>query len=97
MLNDCKEINRFYRSSKWALARAEKIAEAHGLCEICGAIGEEVHHIIHLTPENISDPEITLGKKNLILLCKDCHNKEHQRFNKAEKQFDSDGNLLPYK
>ena len=97
MLNDCKEINRFYRSSKWALARATKIAEAHGLCEICGAIGEEVHHIIHLTPENISNPEITLGKKNLILLCKDCHNKEHQRFNKTQKQFDSEGNLLPYK
>ena len=96
MLNDCKEINRFYRSSKWALARAKKIAEAHGLCEICGAIGEEVHHIIHLTPENISDPEITLGKKNLILLCKDCHNEEHNRFKKKEPSFDSNGNLKPY-
>ena len=28
MLSDCKEINRFYRSSEWANARAEKIAEA---------------------------------------------------------------------
>lgn len=96
MLNSCKEINRFYRSEAWALARAEKIAEAHGLCEKCGAVGEEVHHIIHLTPENISNPEITLGKKNLILLCKDCHNKEHGRFKKAKQQFDSDGNIVPY-
>lgn len=96
MLNDCKEINRFYRSSEWAIARAEKIAEAHGLCEICGAVGEEVHHIIHLTPENIHNPEITLGKKNLILLCKDCHNKEHGRFKKAGAQFDENGNLKPY-
>ena len=96
MLSDCKGINRFYRSSEWAIARAEKIAEVHGLCEICGAVGEEVHHIIELTPENINNPEITLGKNNLILLCKDCHNKQHQRFKKKEPQFDSDGNLIPY-
>ena len=96
MLNKCPEINRFYRSAEWALARAEKIASANGRCEKCGAIGEEVHHIIHLTPENIHNPEITLGKKNLILLCKDCHNKEHGRFKKAGAQFDEEGNLKPF-
>lgn len=96
MLNQCKAINRFYRSAEWQIARAQKIAEAHGLCEKCGKVGEEVHHIIPLTPENINNPEITLGKKNLILLCKDCHNEEHGRFKKGRAQFDSEGNLIPF-
>ena len=96
MLNKCKAINRFYRSAEWQIARAEKIASVNGRCEKCGGIGEEVHHIIELTPENITNPEITLGKSNLILLCKDCHNVQHQRFKKKEPQFDSDGNLKPY-
>ena len=96
MLSKCKAINRFYRSPEWAQARAEKIAEAHGLCEKCGAVGEEVHHIIHLTEKNINNPEITLGKKNLILLCKDSHNKEHQRIKKDKVQFDSEGNVKPF-
>ena len=96
MLNKCKAINRFYRSAEWQIARAEKIASVNGRCEKCGGIGEEVHHIIELTPENINNPEITLGKNNLILLCKDCHNKEHNRFKKAKRAFDSNGNLVPY-
>jgi 5-methylcytosine-specific restriction endonuclease McrA len=96
MLNKCKAINRFYRSAEWQIARAEKIASVNGRCEKCGAIGEEVHHIIPLTTENINNPEITLGKGNLILLCKDCHNEEHGRFKKTEPQFDCDGNLIPY-
>ena len=96
MLNECKAINRFYRSAAWLLAREQKIAACNGRCEKCGAIGEEVHHIIHLTPENVNDPAVSLNQQNLILLCKDCHNKEHERFKKAEAQFDSDGNLKPY-
>lgn len=96
MLNKCKAINRFYRSSAWLLARQQKIASCNGRCEKCGAIGEEVHHIIPLTAENISDPSITLGEENLIYLCKDCHNKEHDRFKKKEPIFDEEGNLKPY-
>jgi 5-methylcytosine-specific restriction endonuclease McrA len=42
------------------------------------------------------DPEITLNQKNLILLCKECHNLEHERFQK-ECVFDSDGNLIKSK
>ena len=96
MLNKCKAINRFYRSGEWALARAQKIAACNGRCERCGAIGEEVHHIIPLTAENISNPNVTLGEDNLIYLCKECHNKEHNRFKKKASQFDEDGNLKPF-
>ena len=65
-----------------------------GKCERCGAVGEEVHHKIRLTVDNVKDPTISINQDNLELLCKDCHNKEHKRFSK-EKEFDSDGNLIP--
>ena len=68
-------INRFYRSDTWKIARAIKIASVCGVCEKCGAIGTEVHHIIHLTPENVSDPSISTNQENLMLLCNECHNK----------------------
>ena len=96
MLNKCAAINRFYRSSAWLLARQQKIAACNGRCEICGAIGEEVHHKIALTPSNITDTNITLNPDNLIYLCKECHNKEHDRFKKKASQFDSEGNLKPF-
>ena len=96
MLNKCAAINRFYRSSAWLLARQQKIASCNGRCEMCGAIGEEVHHKIPLTADNINDVNITLNPDNLIYLCKDCHNKEHHRFEKKDTIFDSDGYLKPY-
>lgn len=73
----------FYNSAKWIKTRdayiAERMAANGGLCEDCGeAVGEELHHIVPLSPANISDPEITLGRKNLRWLCKDCHFKAHR-------------------
>ena len=89
-------INRFYRSDTWKIARAIKIASVCGVCEKCGAIGTEVHHIIHLTPENVSDPSISTNQENLMLLCNECHNKEHGRFEgKRDYSFDEEGNLIP--
>ena len=95
MRKKCGPIRNFYRSRKWKMARAIKIASVHGRCEKCGKIGTEVHHIIHLTPENVFDPSISLNQDNLILLCTECHNKEHGRFEGRKKYtFDKDGNLV---
>ncbi len=52
-----------------------------GLCEIClkkGRIkpGKICHHTIWLTPENITDPEISLNWEHLRYDCQDCHNGE---------------------
>ncbi|MCI1244843.1 MAG: HNH endonuclease [Bacilli bacterium] len=97
MLSKSKAVNRFYRSEAWKQARLQKIVAANGRCEKCGGVGVDVHHIIHITPENVTDPDITLNPKNLILLCKDCHNAEHERFKKGNApKFDSEGNLIPY-
>lgn len=69
-------IRRFYRSDKRKVASAIKIASCSGFCEKCGAIGTEVHHKIHLTPNNVNDHEISLNQDNLMLLYNECYNKE---------------------
>ncbi len=68
---------------------------AHGLCEVCGGVGEIVHHIRPLTPENIDDPEITLGLGNLQLLCRSCHKKNHDAQDGREYFFDGFGEVHP--
>ena len=91
-------IQRFYRSDAWKIARAIKIANVCGVCEECGAVGTEVHHIIHLTPQNVSDPNISINQSNLKLLCSKCHNLQHNRFEgRAQYTFDADGNLISKK
>jgi 5-methylcytosine-specific restriction enzyme A len=72
----------FYHSKEWLECRAAYIQYVNGLCERClkkGIIkpGYIVHHKIHLTPDNINNPEVTLNWDNLEYLCKECHDKEH--------------------
>ena len=64
---------RFYNSSSWVTTRNAYARSKYGICEKCGAVGEEVHHIIPLTPSNINDPNISLNWDNLMLLCRSCH------------------------
>lgn len=86
----------FYRSRAWKKTRAAFTKSKLGICERCGGVGEIVHHKIYLTPENISNPNISLDWNNLELLCQDCHNKEH--FGQAEVReglcFDENGQLV---
>lgn len=87
----------FYLSPQWRRARELIFRRDHGLCVRCGRPGEIVHHKTHLTPENISDPEIALGEDNLELLCRDCHGVEHTATlsTDAALMWDPDGNLIP--
>ena len=53
------------------------------LCQDCLKKGmytpaDEVHHIVELTPENITDPEIALNPGNLVSLCRSCHKSRHE-------------------
>ena len=66
------------------------------MCVRCGAIGEEVHHIRHLTPANIHNPDVTLSAANLQLLCRNCHRTEHEgKIPVADElTFDAAGNLI---
>jgi len=73
---------KLYASKQWQICREGYIQSVQGLCESClkkGRIrpGKIVHHKVLLTPENISNPEITLNWSLLEYDCQDCHNEEH--------------------
>ena len=82
----------FYNSPAWKNCRASYANSRHHLCERCLAKGiykqgEIVHHKIHLTPDNVVDPDVSLNWENLQLLCRDCHALAH----KPEKRYKIDG------
>lgn len=68
----------FYNSKEWQKVREAVLMRDKYLCQHCGRPAEEVHHIKHLSPENIGDPSVTLDMNNLVSLCKDCHFEEHR-------------------
>jgi 5-methylcytosine-specific restriction endonuclease McrA len=74
----------FYKSWPWKRCREGYLNSVGRLCERCGKKGlivpaDQVHHKIKLTPENLSDPAITLNWGNLEALCMDCHQAEHKQ------------------
>ncbi len=87
---------KFYNTNAWKKCVKSYKASVYGLCEKCGAIGEEVHHIIPLTPDNINNPDITLNPDNLMLLCRSCHEliEEKARATIDGIRFTKDGQLI---
>lgn len=90
----------FYQSRAWKDCRAAYIKSVGGLCEDCLARGiytpaKVVHHIKHITPDNINDPSITLDFKNLRAVCQDCHAEEHRTRATDRYFFNVDGNISP--
>lgn len=70
----------FYKSDEWQKMREYILIRDKYRCQKCGKSGAlEVHHVIHLTPDNINNTAITLNDRNLITLCRDCHFKEHEQ------------------
>lgn len=86
----------FYRSKAWRKTREYIFSRDNGLCVRCSSIGEIVHHKTYLTPDNISDPDISLSEDNLELVCRNCHAVEHEGELSCDRNlmFDSDGNLI---
>ena len=83
-MSEPRFAHSFYKSSAWMKCARAYRKDRGGLCERCWAKGlivqgEEVHHKIKLTPENINDPAIALNWDNLELLCKQCHLEEHRK------------------
>lgn len=77
----------FYTSRAWEETRRAYRKSKGGLCERCLArgmyrAGVIVHHKIHLSPDNIADPDVTLNWDNLELLCRDCHGEEHEKIHR---------------
>ena len=73
---------KFYTSNAWTQCRDGYMRKVGGLCEVCKEKGiitpaEIVHHKIHLSEENINDPEITLSYDNLLAVCRKHHGELH--------------------
>lgn len=99
-----KFAKSFYNSKAWKECRNSYIKSMslykRGLCEKCfdkgiHTMGEELHHKIWLTPNNINDPNITLNHDNLILLCYECHKAIHTSRVKRDFIFNAQGELVP--
>ena len=97
----------FYNSKEWRVVREYILMRDKYLCTNCGNPAEEVHHIIHLTPQNITDINISLNAENLTCLCKNCHfdihrvdkingiKETHNSFDcDTEYEFDENGYLV---
>lgn len=77
-----KSTKGFYKTKVWQDTREYIMSRDARLCQDCLKKGrittaEEVHHIIELTPENMTDPDIALNENNLISLCRECHKARH--------------------
>lgn len=97
---------KLYASKAWKQCRDAYKAYKHGICERCGAPGDEVHHKTYLTPANVNDPEIVFGWNNLELLCRSCHIEEHEKHKNLKQgrpareadiriMFDDNGQPIP--
>ena len=84
----------FYNSPEWQRVRQTVLMRDRFLCVKCGKPAEEVHHIKELTPQNITDPCITLSYTNLAALCHNCHMKRHHPHMKRYK-VDEYGRVTP--
>lgn len=95
----------FYNSTAWKKCRASYIKYRKtidgGMCETCHEkLGYIVHHKEELSPDNINNPNITLGFWNLKYDCLECHNKENGRGDREVRgliqyTFDGNGEILP--
>ncbi len=70
-----------------------------GMCERCFRMGElrpadTVHHVTHLTPDNIGDPHYALSYSNFMRVCRDCHAAIHAGDNGPRVMFDEDGIVI---
>lgn len=80
----------FYRSKEWEDLRRFVIASrlndcGETICEHCGkpiykAYDIILHHITHLTIDNVNDYDISLNPDNLMIVHHNCHNDIHYRF-----------------
>lgn len=95
--SSCKplKLERFYKSDRWHEARRLVILRDKGMCQMCGNVGTQVHHKIHLNIRNVDDPAIATNPDNLVLLCDHCHNEVHHRVGRNVcYKFDSEGNVI---
>lgn len=80
----------FYASTEWKKLREEAMKRDRYECVWCARDGKVSTHQV-LEVDHIHEleyyPDESLDIDNLRTLCKDCHNKRHQRFNYKPKRY----------
>lgn len=87
----------FYKSKAWRSTREYVLRRDAFSCNDCGGRGNEVHHIVELTQDNINDPNVALNPSNLMTLCGTCHKKRTLGSAAAADGycFDANGQVVP--
>jgi 5-methylcytosine-specific restriction endonuclease McrA len=89
---------KFYKCKAWRLLRENILAKYHYECQECLKKGKYTRaHTVHHVNELKKRPDLALseyytdheGKKcpNLLPLCLDCHNAEHDRIGYEPKNY----------
>ena len=74
MSNNIRDLNTYYQSPEWAAKRNERLRIDRFKCAICGFTRAlEVHHINY---ERLYHEDVS---RDLITLCKKCHNEIEKR------------------
>lgn len=78
-------VKNFYASDKWINFRLLLISQRGNKCERCRKIVTKSiniigHHKEELTPENVGDYNVSLNPDKVELVCRTCHDEEHNRF-----------------
>lgn len=89
----------FYTSPQWRHCRDAYMNSVGMMCELCKESGayekaEIVHHKIHITPNNINDPQITLNHLNLQALCRHHHMLVHGARENRRYVVDENGHVI---
>lgn len=86
------KLHAFYTGKPWRELSFTLKTAAHGKCQRCGTIVEDMkyligHHKVELTEENVDDPSVSLNPVLIEIICLTCHNKEHRRFGHVKRVF----------
>lgn len=80
-----KERQKIYNTDRWRKLRLNYLSQ-HPLCEECLKKGiirsaKDIHHIISfMTTDDMCERErLAFDSSNLQALCRECHNKEHNK------------------
>ncbi len=90
---------KIYKTKEWSQLKREVMKEFHFECANCKSKGiitmaQTVHHVKHVKDyPHLAYSKYFIGingekKRNLIPLCNNCHNEEHDRFKKKEKKIE---------
>ena len=90
-----RETIPFYKTIQWKECRNAYMKAQRGLCEECLKMGlitpaEIVHHKVHLNPQNMNDPDITLNWDNLEAVCRLHHAEIHEGQNRNPRRYTVD-------